>query len=64
MKILHLSKFFYPYLGGIENFILDLAKSLKEFPLKLTILAHQHKPLSTTGYKNIKRIYHQGLCHG
>jgi len=56
MKILHLSKFFYPYLGGIENFILDLAKSLKEFPLKLTILAHQHKPLSTTRNEFIEDI--------
>lgn len=57
MRILHLSKFFYPYCGGIENFTLDLVKSLKNFPLQLEVLAHDHKYFSTTSQEVIDEIH-------
>ncbi len=57
MRILHLSKFFYPYCGGIENFTLDLAKSLKKFPLQLQVLAHHHRYFSTTSQEFINQIH-------
>lgn len=57
MKVLHLSKFFYPYCGGIENFVLDLVKNLKNFPLQSEILAHQHRCFSTTSQEFIDEIH-------
>jgi glycosyltransferase involved in cell wall biosynthesis len=44
MRVLHLGKFFYPYRGGIENFLRDLALELNRNGIRSSILAHHERP--------------------
>ena len=48
MRVLHVGKFFHPYRGGIENFLLDLALELKRSGIVSSILAHHERPLRRT----------------
>jgi glycosyltransferase involved in cell wall biosynthesis len=48
MRILHIGKFFYPYQGGIENFLRDLASATSDEGLAVSILVHQERPFEPT----------------
>jgi glycosyltransferase involved in cell wall biosynthesis len=53
MRVLHVGKFFHPYRGGIENFLLDLAVELKRNGVASSILAHHERPLKRTQKENL-----------
>ena len=44
LKVLHISKFYYPHEGGIEYFVKDLVESLQNFNIQIKVLAHQNSP--------------------
>jgi glycosyltransferase involved in cell wall biosynthesis len=48
LRILHIGKFFYPYQGGIENFLRDLAGVSVDEGLSLSVLVHQDRPYRPT----------------
>ncbi|MDA3932753.1 MAG: glycosyltransferase [Gammaproteobacteria bacterium] len=41
MHILHVGKYFYPFAGGIENFMLDLLPALHRRGIQNSVLVHQ-----------------------
>ena len=42
MRVLHISKYYPPFAGGIENFVADLHESLCKNGIQSYVLAHQH----------------------
>jgi glycosyltransferase involved in cell wall biosynthesis len=48
VRILHIGKFFYPYQGGIENFLRDFATISSDEGISVSILAHQERPFQPT----------------
>lgn len=48
MKILHVGKFFYPYRGGMENFLLDLVVDQNSRGMSPAVIAHHHLPCRNT----------------
>jgi len=56
MKVLHVGKFFYPYHGGMENFLTDLAISQRAEGIEATVLAHHHNPLKWSGKEAVDGI--------
>lgn len=48
MKVLHLGKFFYPYQGGIENFLGDLASEQVRNSMDVQLLVHHEQLFRST----------------
>ncbi len=44
MRILHIGKYYPPYAGGMENFLRDLLKALKNEGADVAALVHHHLP--------------------
>ncbi|PIN81804.1 hypothetical protein COV13_00230 [Candidatus Woesearchaeota archaeon CG10_big_fil_rev_8_21_14_0_10_32_9] len=49
-KILLISNHFYPYKGGLENYVLNLAKGLNQNEYEVDVLTYNHKNLAS--YEN------------
>ncbi|MCK8601076.1 glycosyltransferase [Desulfoferrobacter suflitae] len=56
MKILHVGKFFYPYHGGMENFLTDLVLQQTASGLNASVIAHNHHGLELTGHETVKDV--------
>ena len=57
LKVLHISKFYYPNEGGIEYFVKDLVESLQNFNIQIKVLAHQNSLGLFSKKEIIKNIY-------
>jgi len=44
VRVLHVGKFYPPYQGGMENFLRDLLKALRETGVSVSGLVHHHIP--------------------
>jgi glycosyltransferase involved in cell wall biosynthesis len=48
MRVLQVGKFLHPYRGGMENFLLDLARELQRNGITPSILVHHERPFRLT----------------
>jgi rhamnosyl/mannosyltransferase len=59
MRVLHIGKYFAPFAGGIENFMLDLVEATAPLGVTNSVLVHasdrrpQHSPGSETGHTKL-----------
>lgn len=69
MKILHIGKFFYPYRGGIENFLGDLAAEQMRQGAEVMVLVHHDQPFRPSaagilgGLRVVRAISLGQLCY-
>lgn len=56
LKILHVGKFFYPYRGGMENFLLDLVVDQNSRGMFPEVIAHHHHPCRNTAKEYVNGI--------
>lgn len=56
LKILHVGKFFYPYRGGMENFLLDLVVDQNSRGMSPEVIAHHHCPWRHTAREFVNGI--------
>jgi rhamnosyl/mannosyltransferase len=45
MKVLHIGKYFSPFKGGVENYMLDVMGALHHEGVECAALVHQHEPV-------------------
>ena len=56
MKILHISKFYPPEPGGIENFVCDLAEAQVQQGHEVCVLAHQSEFNRPTRWERVNGV--------
>ena len=56
MKIVHVGKFFYPYQGGMENFLTDLTLEQASVDLDTSVIVHHHKRFELTSHERIENV--------
>jgi len=56
MKILHIGKFFYPYRGGMENFLTDLAIDQSSRGIETAVIVHHHDPLKSSSQESVDGV--------
>lgn len=65
MKVLHVGKFFYPYHGGMENFLTDLVIDQRSRGVEASVIAHHHNPLKLSTQETIDGVeVHRVLTFG
>ncbi len=56
MKIMHLGKFFHPSHGGIETFLLDLARASQAKGVEQGLVVHAQNDRQRTGYTDLSEF--------
>jgi hypothetical protein len=54
MRILHISKYYYPYIGGVENICRYLVENMPQYDIAVVCFSTERKDV-------IEDVWHQGL---